>query len=457
MLLLFAISASAFLLFQEGAITGSDGASMFEVTRSIVTDGDVTVDAPGLGVPGEGGPVSKYGIGQPLVSLVPYLAVWPVARALGDRGDALERFAVSCTIPILGALLVVAIFALGRRLGAGRRAAALVGIGSVAGTFVLPYTKEFFSEPLATLGITIAIERALARRPGWSAAALGLAILTRPQTVVVLPFVACVWWRSGGPAARWRTAIPLVLTGGGVVAYNIARFGEATEFGYAAEPGFSTPLLTGARGLLLDPSASLLLFAPVVVLLPAALTKLWRSDADAVVMLGGNLLATFVLTALWWSWAGGWSWGPRLLIPGVVPALAALAPWIEQRRVRLHAASALLALGLLVSLPAMLVSTRAQQLDVPPPENGPRVLRQYELLGTTARFTASNLSARPEGDHRRYLSLWQVNVIGELGKAGSVIAIPGSLVLIGGAIVAGRKLREQLADQNGIQYTDVSE
>ena len=40
---------------------------------------------------------------------------------------------------------------------------------------------------------------------------------------------------------------------------------------------------------------------------------------------------TFATAALWFAWHGGWSWGPRLLLPGLVPAIAAIGPWISMR------------------------------------------------------------------------------------------------------------------------------
>lgn len=446
--LLFAFALLAFLLVQEGAITGSDGASMYEVTRSIVREGDLSVP-PALGVLGEdGASYSKYGVGLSLVAVIPYVAALPVAAVAGDRGEAIERFAVSCTIPILSALLVVALYALARRLGGGRAASGIVAFGAVAGTFLLPYTKEFFSEPLATLAIVVAIERALAGSPGWTGAALAAGVVTRPQTLAVVPLVAWGLWRTAGVAGIARAALPLAAGIGVTAGYNLARFGDVAEFGYAAEPGFSTPFVTGARGLLLEPSDSLLLFAPIAVLLPAALAWLWRTNRTPVALLAGNLAITFVITALWHSWAGGWSWGPRLLIPGVAPAIAAVAPWATDRGIdRIRATVLLFLIGAAVSGAAMLVSTRAQQLDQLPPAHGPGVVRQYELLDRTTRFTIDHVAQRDEGDHRRFLSLWQVNVIGVLGNVGLLLVVPATVALLGGVVVSGRALSRELRAQ----------
>jgi hypothetical protein len=61
------------------------------------------------------------------------------------------------------------------------------------------------------------------------------------------------------------------------------------------------------------------LFAPIVVLLPFALLRLWREDLPVCVLLGGNLAITFVMIATWFAWHGGLCWGPRLLLPGDHP------------------------------------------------------------------------------------------------------------------------------------------
>lgn len=437
------LCASVFLLLQEGAITGSDGASMYQVTRSIVEQRDLSIDDAGLGVPGRGGEAySKYGIGQPLVSLVPYAIAWPVARAASARADRIEQAAVSSLVPLVSALLIVALYSLARRLGARAAPAGFVAAGSIAGTFLLPYSKEFFSEPLAALGITVAIERALAGRAGWSGAALGLACLTRPQTFVLAPVLLLVAWRRGGVRSVARATAPVAAALGLALAYNAARFADLLEFGYGSEPGFTTPVWRGAWGLLFDPRESVLLFAPLVVLVVPALMRL--RDRDALALIGGNLVITLVMSAAWWSWAGGWSWGPRLLIPGITPALAAIAPWAQDRRPRLLATGALLALGLAVSAPALLVSTRAQQLEASPTTVGPSVARQYELLPTVARHTVSNIDERAEGDHRRFLSLWQVGTAAELGAKGAALAAAGSMGLLAITGWSGTRLRRAL-------------
>jgi hypothetical protein len=446
---LFVVTAGALLLVQEGAITGYDGQTMYEVTKSMVERRDVAVAREWNSLPGRDGRYyGRYGIGLSIVGLLPYAAVHAVAGT-GDRADALGEAVVSATMPLIAAALVAAGYLLARRLGARAGPALLVAIGSVVGTFLLPYTKEFFSEPLAAFGIVLAVERVLARRPA-AGVGMAVAVLARPQSLVFVPLLLLVVLRRQGVRAVLGTAAPIGASVVLTLAYNLVRFGNPLHFGYQ-DQGFTTPFLEGAAGLLLDPAKSVLLFAPVVLLVPFALGRLWRADRDAFTLIAGNLAVTFVITATWFSWMGGWAWGPRLLIPGLVPAFAAVGPWLSSG-FRRRLAVALLAVGFLVSVPAVVVSTQAQQLDTPPPEIGPEILRQAELLGPITRHTVQDLY-EPDRDGRnylRYLSVWQVGAARVFQRPGLLLAAVGTLGLLAVVLWSGRRtvraFRETAAD-----------
>jgi hypothetical protein len=429
--------ATFMLLISAGTITGSDGPAMYQVTRSIVEDGDLTIP-PALGFPGRGDQrYASHGLGLPLVSLAPYLLARPIARLTSDPGDVTEAAVVSL-MPIVGGLLVLAMYALARRLGAGVHGAILVAVGAAVGTYLLPYLKDFYSEPLATLLVIVAIERAVAHRPGLAGAAAGAAGVTRPQTFALAPILVWRLWRDGGAAAALRGSVPLVV---GVVVslgYNAARFGDPLSFDPLQSSVDPWPgPIEAIGGLLFLPTKSVLLFAPIVALVLPALWRLRAAKPTAFWLLGGNLAVTFAVTCVWPAWDGGWVWGPRLLLPGVIPALAAVAPWMETSGRRRRVVLALLALGFLVSLPGVLMSTRAQLLRDPPPR-GPSVLRQYALVPGGIRFTADHLYERR--DPRRYLDLWQVGLARNAGRPGFFLALTLSLPLAGAAGLAAVRL-----------------
>ena len=437
------------LLVGQAQVTVLDGSSMLAVARSIVHDGSLAVP-PELGVPGHDGVThySKYGILLPLLSVLPVALAQPIAALVG-RVDLVEGAAAASLMPLVAGALATALHLLGRRLGAPRAAAGLVAAGTVLGTYLLPYGRDFFAEPLVALGVVVMVERALAGRELQAGGALALAVLARPQSAAFAPLLfGFVLMRGGGVAAIVRTLAPLALAAVATVAYNVYRFHDALEFGYKppADPGFTTPLLDGAGGLLFSPEKSVVLFAPAIVLVPLALLALWRRDRPTTALLLALFGATFVLAATWWSWMGGWSWGPRLLIPGVALVLVAVGPWIGADRRRWTLAAALFALGFVLSFSAVLAPAGAQLLDRRAGTDGPQIVRQYrELPGLAERSidAAGDRRARG-GDYRRYLAPWQASIVRELGTAGVIPALLGTLVLLAALLWIARPLTTQL-------------
>ena len=448
---LFLLMAAAFLVFQQGAVTGYDGGTMYEVTKSMVDQGSIAVPEEWNALPGRDGlAYSRYGLGLSIVAVLPYALSRPIGGLIG-RPEDVSSGAVASVMPLIAAALVAAMYLLARRMGARVGSALIVAVGAVVGTFMLPYSKEFFSEPLATLFLVVGIERMLAGRAATAGLAMGAAVLTRPQTLLFAPVLVLVAWRQHGRSGLVRTltglAPGLILT----LAYNVLRFQDPFLFGYQ-DSGFTTPFIDGARGLLFEPTKSVLLFAPIVVLLPFALRRLWREDRPAFVLIGGNLAITFVMIATWFAWHGGWCWGPRLLLPGIIPAIAAIGPWLSTAT-RRRAGVLLFTAGFLLSFPALIVSTQAQQFEVPSPPPwthfldtqplaSPSVPRQFELISANARYTVDHLY-EDQGDGKnnlRSLSVWQFGVIRGLGRAGLAVSVAGTALLLIIAVRCYRRL-----------------
>ncbi len=451
------------LLVGQAQVTVLDGSSMLAVAQSIVHHGSLSVP-PELGVVGDGGRYySKYGLLLPLLSVLPVAIAQPIGAITG-RVDLLEAAAAASLMPLVTGALAAALFALGRRLGAPRPAAALVAAGTVLGTYLLPYGRDFFTEPLVALGIVVMIERALAGRATQAGAALAFAVLARPQTAVFVPLLwAFLAARAAGSAARAgaqggatgdalvaiaRTLAPLALAAALTIAYNLARFGDPLQFGYEppADPGFTTPLHEGAAGFLFSPEKSLVLFAPAILLVAPALVALARRSRATAALLVALFATSFVLAATWHSWMGGWSWGPRLVIPGVVVLLVALGPWIGGHATRMRLAAGLFALGFVLSLPAVLAPPGAQLLDRDASADGPQIVRQVRELPQLTRNSVSAVGdpdARDD-DYRRHLALWQAGIVRELGGIGIPLGILGSIGLLGALWQVARPLPARL-------------
>ncbi len=429
-----AVVALAFLLIQQGQVTVSDGRDMLAVSQSIVHHGTLAV-GPQFGVAGHGGHYyAKYGIGLSLLA-VPFVAIGDLVSLVAGNQAKLEAFFAASLIPLIMGFLAASLFRTTRRLGAGSRWAAVIAIGSAFGTFALPYGKDFFAEPLTTLAIVLSIEFLINGRFELAGVALAVAITTRPESIVLAAILPIVVWVFRGFRHAFVYAAMAAL--GAVVdaVYDQYRFGSVIKSGYGSE-GFTTPFLHGASGLLFSPEKSLLLFAPFVFLVVVGSIRLWAAEKHFVVVLTlANFLVFFVLSAIWHSWQGGWSWGPRLLLPGVIPTMLLLSLLTRRER---RVGVVLLVAGFVISASTILVSTRAQQLDQPLPSVGPSVLRQYQLLPAVTRHTITHFESVSSGDSRQFLSVWQVP-LGEFGTKGLLAGIAGSLVLLGALVVVIRR------------------
>ena len=115
-----------------------------------------------------------------------------------------------------------------------------------------------------------------------------------------------------------------------LLAYNTAVFGSPFELGYAhhvvprfrALHGRGNPLGLGAprwelaRALLISEYKGLFIYAPIVALAPVGWLAGGRRGTGALRV--ASLLAccaVFVVNLSYPEWTGGWSTGPRLLVP----------------------------------------------------------------------------------------------------------------------------------------------
>lgn len=440
------------LVFQGGDLAWSDGISMYHVARSVVEDGDVAIVQGVVWQGADGRYYSPFGIGLSLLAVPVYAAIWACRRVVPVPSFVAQGL-VSLLAPLLLGLLSAATYALARRLGGRPRSSTIAAIGLAGGTFLLVYGKTFSSEPLAALLVTVAIERVLARSPTWAGAAVGGAALARPQSFLFAPFVLWGLWRRGGRDSVLRGAWPILIALAVQVAYNVARFGDAANFGYSGTEvpqGFTTPFLEGLRGLLFHPEKSVLLFAPIVLLAPPAVVRLFRVDRLAGTLITSQLVITTVLAATWWDWGGGFTWGPRLLIPAIPPLVAAVVPWADERAHRGRAVAWLFVVGFLVSAPSLVVGGGAQLTEEPPPEEGPRILAQYRLVPDAVAYTIDHLYEDEDGrEPTRVLYLWQAGMAYRAGPRGLIASLGVTLVLLVAAVVARRRLLARLREVEG--------
>jgi hypothetical protein len=155
-------------------------------------------------------------------------------------------------------------------------------------------------------------------------------------------------------------AITLTLSFLTTTLYNYLRFGSPFESGYTqgkdALIGFSHPFLTGFFGQILSPGKGLIWYAPCLFLLIPTIPKFWRANKKVSIELSALIIPLILIHSKWWAWEGGWSWGPRFLLPAL-PLLFLPVFYLDLKQLWIRTALTITTvLGACINLPAILIN-----------------------------------------------------------------------------------------------------
>jgi len=454
--LFFAFLALYFLTF-GGHLYSGDGVASYFTARSFIEGNGGAADNywkdPRFLLAGpDGKSYSKYGLGQVLVEIPLVVVAKGVASLSGgatETEDAMARFLVSSLNLFVCAYSAVLLCGMTRRLGYGIRTGVAVALLYGLATMSWAYSKLDFSEPLMTLCYLLMAQALFPSSTSedkteltprlmlWAGGWLGAAILIKPVAGLALfPLIIYLWYRISkarelgqnntptqpsvlSPQSSFShpsafilqpylklllwLALPLIVAGGGVLWYNLYRYGKISESGYSAIPDqFALgSFYGGIFGFLLSPGKSIFLYAPGLLLGFFGLRQFWqRQRAEAV--FGLVLFLTYLIFySLFWNWEGDWTWGPRYLMPTFPFVILWAAPLLEQPQkwVR-YAFNLLLTLGILVNVFGTLVEfnyyfyvSRAPEVGQDwryIPELSPLRGQVYLSLSATTRAVSGN-------------------------------------------------------------------
>jgi hypothetical protein len=342
-----------YLAFLPPGIYSVDGNSMLAVAESVVTQHNLTVPI-GLGIPGRDG--QAYSAWYPLQSLLSI----PVVMAASVVSHFLHvplhfvAAALAGVLPALFTAVTVALVALiSLQLGSTLQGARRSALCFAGGTIALAYARTFYAEPLLSLLAAISIYLVFSRsnRAILLAALVALfAVLAKPTGIFLGPALATYLLLKKTPARFALT--PAVGAGLGLLLYflyNLLRFGNPLTFGQLWIFSLSA-LPQGLAGLLFSPGRGLLWYSPAVLLAILGFRKAWRTKPVEGLLIAAIFAGFLSLHSLYENWHGGWSWGPRYLLP-VLPGLMALTGLLEGK-----AAKGLLTLsflGFLINAPTL--------------------------------------------------------------------------------------------------------
>jgi hypothetical protein len=353
-----------YLLGVGEGVYSTDGETMLRTTWSIVDHQQLAIPCSSRlpnAVRGlDGRCYSRYGLGQPVISIPLYLLAKGIKGLhAGTDYVALVFLFVPRLNQIITAVTCALLFAFASRLYRSTRMGVGLALAYGLGTMAWPYAKFYFSDPLSALCLLatayflfIFRERGELKQLVLAGACLGYAFLTKLSSLVVLPFflayslsmgsvlrsvrfaisraIPSGWRSSISPPAQesqvagyrissWRQLLAFLAPAAFLLAaallYNSYTFGNPFTGGYHEE-GWSTPLYVGLYGLLFSSGKSLLLFVPLTIVAPLALFAFYNAGREREAVLFTTILGAYLLLhAGWWSWYGGWSWGPRFLVP----------------------------------------------------------------------------------------------------------------------------------------------
>ncbi len=362
------------------------------LTVAIVDDGQLSIDrfAPDT--------VDKalvdghyYADKAPGLSLLAVPAVWvtKVLRNLfGSHEDSrtvhiflvYAQIATMAAVALPAAVAVALIYLMSLRMGATPQGAVFGSLAIAIGSPFFFWSTTFFAHSLVGSLLIFMLALTLDREKWdfWRGLAVGLLA----GFMVVLDFVGgfaitvagvvllITAWRPSMAAHRRFALGVLVGAAIGVAplpVYNYLAFGSPFQLGYMSVVGFEG-MQTGFFGiglpnpvvileLLFGGYRGLLPLAPVLVLVPLGLARMFRRpdnrpDVNVIIALA---LTFFLVNAGYYYWQGGWSTGPRHIVP-MLPLLGLpLAFALPSGRWARAGAFALLAWGLVLS--ALIAST----------------------------------------------------------------------------------------------------
>lgn len=339
-LALFLLGAS--LAFFRGTLESSDEILMAHTTALIVED--FTLEFP---QPLYGKTSSEYGLGVPLATIPAYVVEGLLRRTIILAADD------ATLAPLTNSLLFALIGVLAACMLRGERRWAYVALAAFASP-ALPISLTLYSELLAgagLLGLTAALFRSADRDSkislGWlatGALAASFFALTARMSIAPLLLLVLLWgWRMGAARGILFAGLFGLLAGGAVTGLqNLVLRGNIFATGYVGQD-FVTPLPTGLFGLLVSPERGLLIFYPLCLAPFLAWKHLEDNERPIALLAGVATLFSLVFHGRFWTWHGGWTTGPRFLLPCILLYLPVVAG-LFARRATLPAAGRL-ALG----------------------------------------------------------------------------------------------------------------
>ncbi len=329
-LLIFALISLIYFLSVRGNIEISDTYFSIQTAKSIVANHSLSTDGcqPGYCYQSQkdGKFYSRYGLGLAFI-FTPYIILGKsIALLVNIPQDMMINFLISFYNIFFGAGACVIMFYLVKFFGNSDRDSVMMALLLGLGTFCWRYSAWDFSEAAQMFFLLLAIYYALKNSlKSLSLAGLSFSCLLLLKTlyIIYLPiFILYILIKNRqeakGALAHAGIFLFIALSGFTLILFlNYLRFGEILEFGYGLEArNFYLPgVKEHSARLLYWLDKGLLIYNPIFILGILGYYKFFRRFRKEAFFFLSIIALNFILTSTWYGWHGGWSWGPRYLVP----------------------------------------------------------------------------------------------------------------------------------------------
>ncbi len=348
------------ILTAQGYIANPDSRAMVNVAHSLVHKGSFEAspcepfERSNTCVPGVHGRLyAGFGLLPSVIATLPLAAGEELAKLTHKDPKLVSEFLVSMSSLLTGALIPIVLVLWLTRMGFPWKPSVITALLLYFGTGLWFHSvKNFQSETFFGLGLLTAaylLGEGDIRPSGFllSGFVFGCSIACRVFGLIFAPAFVAYCFALPNPGSWGRRFYRAAMFGAGalipigfVVWTNYLRFGDITKTGYhLAFPSvaylLSNPLIEGTRGLLFDGEVGLVWFTPWIVLVPLAVVRFWKVRPLECALSLAILLETVLFFACYVAWHGGWSYGPRLLVPSLpfaaLPLVVLFERWRQNR------------------------------------------------------------------------------------------------------------------------------
>jgi hypothetical protein len=488
---IYLLFLAVYLVTGPGHFYSTDHVAVYLTTQSMVEDHSLAIKPIARAVVGRDGKTyGRYGLLQSVVS-IPLYAIGTTVDAhvspqmrnvlagpnLGDWGGTVPIFFVSLLNAFVTPFTCLLLFLFALRLGFSRPVSFGVMLLFGFSTLAWTYARDSFQHPLETLFLFFCAYLLFARRDRlmprpafWAGLSFGLAVLTRLNIAIVLPFFtlyvvllatrpdeASVGSGAGSPIDRLtrRLARPfagkrfedwwsvdalrvlvsfLVMPVLAIVLYlglNQYRFGTVRDPAVHNILGGSADILIGLYGNLLSPGRSIFLYSPPLILGLIGFRAFARRYREEALLIAGIAFSYLLLYSIPVDWDGGWSWGPRYLL-ALVPFLMLPVGYMLTSRRRVAVAIILGVLGAGIQLLGITINYSYVYWDWINMHLVPPTTYLFEPGISAIPTTLKDLLA---GKHADMWLLWVYHQSGFAGLLG-ILAIGLALLTVALALIA---------------------